>query len=98
MAFISSGNTKPPVIAPPKPQQSSLQQYLAKGYTIINDGPSGVQLLAPRNMRVLDVICLAVGVFTGLLVHPLIGLFFIACALIDYFWLVKRDTVFLPRQ
>lgn len=75
--------------------QQQIAELVEKRWEVISDGPSGVQLRAPRKMKMIDLLCLIVGlpmvVFYGL------GLILIGLGLIDYFVFTKVETRFLPR-
>jgi hypothetical protein len=71
-----------------------LNTLLGAGWNIVSDGPSGIQLQR-KKMKGLDKACLILG---GVLIFAYgIGLFFILIALIDYFFLTKPETLFVPR-
>lgn len=80
---------------PPQDFNSELKGYVDSGWDIVSDGPSGVQLKAPRKMKGLDKGCLVVGAV--LIVAYGVGLLLIAIALVDYYVLTPRETKFLPR-
>lgn len=75
--------------------QQQISAYVAQRWEVISDGPSGVQLRAPKKMKMIDLICLILGLpmvfFWGL------GLILIGLGLIDYFVFTKSETKFLPR-
>jgi len=75
--------------------QAEIAQLVEARWVVISDGPTGVQLRAPRKMKIIDLICLIVGlpmiVFWGL------GLILIGLGLIDHFVLTQPETKFLPR-
>jgi hypothetical protein len=72
-----------------------VKAHVSKGWKVISDGPSGVQLEGPKKMRGLDKLCLAVGVLTFWIYG--IGLFFIAVAMLDYWFMTKPEAKFLAR-
>ena len=75
--------------------QQQIAKLVSQRWEVISDGPTGVQLRAPRKMKVLDVLCLVIGlpmiVFYGL------GLILIGLGLIDHFVFTKSEMKFLPR-
>lgn len=109
MPFLSPSAKPAEIPTPEKPENnaawyalSSTEQvakYTQAGYTIMQDGMSGTQLIAPRKMRGADLAILIIG---GVLLFmpPLtpLGVLFIIAALIDYYVIVKRPTVFIPRR
>jgi hypothetical protein len=72
-----------------------LRGYIENGWEIMSDGPSGVQLRAPKTMKGLDKACLVFGILT--VIFWGIGLFFIFIAVLDYAFFTERDSVFIPR-
>lgn len=83
------------VMPPPAPTfDEQLNDYLAKGYKVISDGPTGIQLEGPKKMTGLVQGALIIG---GLLTFVYgIGLIVIAFALIDYA-MTRKPSVFLKR-
>lgn len=79
------------------PQPQTVQTLASAGWTIIHDGPSGTQLIAPRQMRLLDKIAMVVGVILLFLFWPL-GVFLILMAIIDFYALTPREKKFIPRD
>ena len=75
---------------------------MAKKWEVISDGPSGVQLRAPKKLRKFDWLALGLGLlcfglgFLTVLAYGF-GLILVALGLLDYFVLTKAQTVFLPR-
>jgi hypothetical protein len=76
--------------------QQQISDLVSRRWEVISDGPSGVQLRAPKKLKLIDLICLIVGVPALILFHW-IGLVPIALGLIDYFVFTKVETKFLPR-
>ena len=95
------GKPAAPVFNPDASEEAAealLQQIaelVAQGWEVISDGPSGVQLRAPKKIKRIDLICLIVGVPT--VVFYGLGLILIGLGLIDYFVFTKAPTKFLPR-
>ena len=73
---------------------ASLGQYLANGYTINSDGPSGIALTGPRVMKTQTK--WAIGISLPLILVAGVGLILLLFALIDY-GMTKGETVFLTR-
>lgn len=75
--------------------QQQIADLVALNWEVISDGPTGVQLRAPKKIKVIDLLCFIVGlpmiIFYGL------GLILIGLGLIDYYVLTKAETKFLPR-
>lgn len=75
--------------------QKHVAEYVSRRWEVISDGPTGVQIRAPRKLKVLDLICFIIGlpmiVFNGL------GLILVGLGLIDHFILTKTETKFLAR-
>jgi len=74
---------------------SELRSFVDKGWEIVSDGPSGVQLKAPKAMTGMDKACCVFGFLT--LIFWGIGLIFILIAVLDYAFFSKQETKFLPR-
>jgi hypothetical protein len=89
--FLSSNNTA----ATPQ-ETNSISQLVSEGWTITADGPSGTQLSGKKRMKTLDALCFGVGAFCLFLFWPL-GSFLIVISLIDYFFLTKPESRFIPR-
>lgn len=71
-----------------------LHAHLDKGFKVISDGPTGIQLEGPKKMTGLVQGALIIG---GLLTFVYgIGLIIVVFALIDYA-MAKKPTVFLHR-
>lgn len=75
---------------------TGLDELISAGWHIIADGPSGVQLAAPKKMRGLDQACAVIGVICLFFSWPL-GLFLFVLAGFDYAFFTKPATKFLPR-
>jgi len=76
--------------------EQGIPAYAAGGWKIISDGPSGLQMQAPKRMGGLDKVCLAFGILT--VVAYGVGLIFIGIALIDYAFLTKQKTKLFTRD
>jgi len=82
--------------------QQHVAKLVAKKWEVISDGPSGVQLRAPKKLRKFDWLALGLGLlcfglgFLTVLAYGF-GLILVALGLLDYFVLTKAQTVFLPR-
>ena len=72
-----------------------LDRLLASGWKVKTDGPTGVQLIGPKKMRLLDKLALGFGVLTFWFYG--LGIFFIVIALIDYAAFTKPAEQFLRR-
>jgi len=82
--------------------QQKIAALVSQRWEVISDGPTGVQLRAPKKLRKLDWLCLALGlVCLGLGFRTAIfyglGLILVGIALLDYAVLTKAETKFLPR-
>lgn len=75
--------------------QLQIAGLVARRWEVISDGPTGVQLRAPKKMKVIDMICLVVGL-PAVVFHGL-GVVLIGLGLIDYFIFTKAEKKFLPR-
>jgi hypothetical protein len=94
-------NRPPESFNPDASQEAALemQQQIAKlisqRWEVISDGPTGVQLRAPKKMKKLDLLCIVLGLpmvfFYGL------GLILIGLGLLDYFLFTESEMKFLPR-
>jgi len=93
---------RPPVPFNPDASEEAaeeMRQQIAKlvsqGWAVVSDGPTGVQLRAPKKMKKLDLLCIVLGLpmvfFYGL------GLILIGLGLLDYFLFTQTETKFLPR-
>ena len=75
--------------------QQQITELVGQNWEVISDGPSGVQLRAPKRIKIIDLLCFIIGlpmiVFYGL------GLILIGLALVDHFIFTKAETKFLPR-
>lgn len=75
--------------------QHQIAELVDERWEVISDGPTGVQLRAPKKIKLIDLICLIIGlpmvIFWGL------GLILIGLGLIDHFVFNKAETKFLPR-
>ena len=67
----------------------------ARGWKVVANGPNGMELQAPKQMKLLDKICLGIGVLT--LIFYGLGLLFIAFALADYFIYTTPESIVLQR-
>jgi hypothetical protein len=82
-------------------QQAQIAGLVAQHWEVISDGPSGVQLRAPRTMKLLDLLGLALGLacfalgFLTVMAYGF-GLILIGLALLDYYVFTKPETRFLP--
>lgn len=72
-----------------------VSELAERGWKITSDGPNGVMLEGPKKMRTLDKLCLAFGILTFWLYG--LGFFFIVAAMIDFHFLTKPETKFIPR-
>jgi len=80
--------------------QAQVAGLVAQHWEVISDGPSGVQLRAPRKLRILQLLGIVLGLASFALgtLTPLaygIGLILIGLALLDYYVFTKRETKFL---
>ena len=75
--------------------QQQVAELVSQRWEVISDGPSGVQLRAPKKIKLIDLICLIIGFLT--IVFYGLGLILIGLGLIDYFVFTKVETKFLPR-
>lgn len=75
--------------------QEQIAELVHANWEVISDGPTGVQLRAPKRLKVIDLVCFIIGLpmiyFWGL------GLILIGLGLIDHFVLTKQETRFLAR-
>ena len=75
--------------------QQQIAKLISQRWEVISDGPTGVQLRAPRKMKKLDLLCIVLGLpmvfFYGL------GLILIGLGLLDYFLFTESEMKFLPR-
>ncbi len=78
-----------------KNEPKTVQSLVQSGWKVVSDGPTGIQLEGPKKMRGLDKLCLAIGILTFWLYG--LGLIFIFLALVDYAFLTKPETKFIPR-
>lgn len=67
----------------------------ALGWKVVSNGPDGMELRAPKKMKMIDKVFLGLGVLT-LVIYGL-GLVFIAFALLDYYVYTQPESVFLQR-
>ena len=80
--------------------QAQVAGLVAEHWEVISDGPSGVQLRAPRKLRPLGLLALGLGLacfglgFLTVMAYGF-GLILIALALLDYYVFTKRETKFL---
>jgi hypothetical protein len=74
---------------------ADLPRYLATGWRVVSDGPSGVQIEGPKVMATKDKWCLWIGILTSWLG---VGLLLILVALVDYYALTKAPQKFLRRE
>ncbi len=77
-------------------QQAQIAGLVAQHWEVVSDGPSGVQLRAPRKLKILDVLSFVLGLTSFALgfLTPLaygIGLILLALALLDYDVHRKRE-------
>lgn len=102
------GRTPPPMFNPDASDEAAgaLQHQIAElvnlRWEVISDGPSGVQLRAPKKIKVIDLVCLVIGavcMIVGLpnLVFYGLGVILVGLGLIDYFIFTKPQMKFLPR-
>ena len=75
--------------------QQQIAELVARRWEVISDGPTGAQLRAPKKMKVIDLICLIIGLPTNVFYG--LGLILIGLGLIDYLIFTKAETKFLPR-
>ena len=75
----------------------ALREKLKAGWTVKSDGPSGVQLEAPKKMKSLDKGAAVLGAALVVFVPPLGGLLIVA-AVVDYAFLTKPETMFVARK
>jgi hypothetical protein len=75
--------------------QQQIADLVAQNWEVISDGPTGVQLRAPKKVKVIDLLCFIVGLPT--IVFWGVGLILIGLGLIDHFVLTKTEMKFLPR-
>ena len=82
--------------------QQQVAGLVAQRWVVVSDGPSGVQLRAPRHMRKFDWLALGLGLlcfglgFLTMLAYGF-GLVLVSLGLLDYFVFTKAETTFLPR-
>ena len=75
--------------------EEAVAAYTEAGWEILSDGPAGVQMRAPKQMRALDKGAFAVGFILLFLAWP-IGVILMLAAGIDYA-MMKPETRFFPR-
>jgi hypothetical protein len=97
---------KPQTVVVPETPDALLQQVedlVSQQWVVVSDGPSGVQLQAPKKMKTHDIVGLGIGLVSlGVGLKTIYGYFLgiglIGAVLIDYFLFTKAETKFLPRQ
>lgn len=72
-----------------------VQHLVSKGWRIVSDGPSGVQLEGPKPASNQTAIGIGLGVLFLFLFWP-IGVLFLAAALINHIT-SKKPSKFIPR-
>ena len=82
--------------------QAQVAGLVARHWEVISDGPSGVQLRAPRKLRLLQLLGIVLGLASFALgtLTPMaygFGLILIGLALLDYYVFTKRETKFLAQ-
>jgi len=82
--------------------QQHYKDLTARGWTVVSNGPEGMELRSPKKMKHIDLICLIVGVLALVSIlfariFIVFALVFIAFALVDYFVYTKPETAFLAR-
>ena len=80
--------------------QAQVAGLVAQHWEVISDGPSGVQLRAPRKLRLLQVLGFVLGLVSFALgtLTPMayaFGFILIGLALLDYYVFTNRETKFL---
>lgn len=82
------------------PSSSDIRDQIAhlmkEGWKITADGPSGVQLTAPKKMRVSGKGLMIVGAVLFVIVLPA-GILCWMAAGFDYFFFTKSEIRFIPR-
>jgi len=93
------------VVVPETPDllQQQVEDLVSQQWVVVSDGPSGVQLRAPKKMKTHDIVGLGAGLVSlgvGLktVYGYCLGVVLIGAVLIDYFLFTKAETKFLPRQ
>jgi hypothetical protein len=74
--------------------KARLAAMLAAGWTMKSEGPSGAQLEGEKKMSKLDKACLWFGILTFWIYG--FGVLFILIALLDFWFMTKKPTYFLP--
>lgn len=74
----------------------AIQALTQKGWRVVSDGPTGVQMEAPKEMDIKDRVIAALGAVMILLFWPL-GVLLITVALLDYAVFTKPRQKFFPR-
>lgn len=87
-----AADAPPPVLV--QTFESKLKDYLQRGYKVLSDGPSGIQLEGPKVMRTQTKVAMLIGAVLVLAYG--IGLIVILFALIDHA-MAKPPAVFLSR-
>ena len=93
-----STKLQPPPLPSPFPVSefvTSVQNFVAAGWKVTCDGPTGVMIEGPKRMKLPDQVGLAVGFLTCWIYG--IGVLFITAAILHYCLFTKPATKFLPR-
>ena len=82
--------------------QAQVAGLVARHWEVISDGPSGVQLRAPRKLKLIQLLGIVLGLASFALgtLTPMaygFGLILVGLALLDYYVFTKRETKFLAQ-
>ena len=84
-----------------KTEQISFQEAIrglsAAGWRVLSDGPTGVQMEAPKKMRTGDKVVMSLAIFL-LFVWAPIGVLILLVGVNNYAFFTKPETKFFPRQ
>lgn len=95
MAFLRSTNTAVATVAP-ETFEEHLHRRVREGWTVVSDGPSGVQLRSKRPVRVgTRIMCGAAFVFFFVAIPAATVLLFLAAA--NHYIFTKTEVEFLAR-
>lgn len=75
--------------------QRQIAELVRTNWEVISDGPTGVQLRAPKKIKVIDLICLIIGL--PMIVYYGLGLILVGLGLVDHYVFTKQETKFLAR-
>jgi hypothetical protein len=84
-------------MTPPQTFEDGVKLLVSKGWRVVSDGPTGVQMEKPKRPRMSARILFVAGAVVFLVVNWMVGAVILVAAIVDYAVLTKPESRFFPR-